>query len=239
MKNLILTLLFLVLTTTSIEARVYLVSVGIADYPRTANDLNLCARDAMTIKNLYDKNSANSSILLTNEQATLQNVTVAMNKVYSLAGKNDIVVFFFSGHGTPGNFVCYDGMLKYETIRTAMARSMSKHRMIFADACFSGKMRNTKKRTHSASIYSNLELMLFLSSRSGEKSIEKGNMSNGIFTAYLERGLRGGADSNHDRIITAKELFYFVSKRVQSESSGRQHPVMWGKFSDNMPVMSW
>lgn len=239
MKNLILTLLLLLSVTISTEAKVYLVSVGIADYPGTVNDLNLCAKDALTMKSLYDKNTANSAIVLTNNQATLSNVTAAMERVYSMAGQNDIVVFFFSGHGTPGNFVCYDGMLQYETIRKAMARSRSKHRMVFADACFSGKMRNTKKRTHSASNYSNLELMLFLSSRSGEKSIEKANMANGIFTAYLERGLRGGADSNRDRTITAKELFNFVSKGVQKESMNKQHPVMWGKFSNNMPVMSW
>ena len=46
-------------------------------------------------------------------------------------------------------------------------------------------------------------------------------------------------DTNGDKVITAKELFVFVSKNVATISKGRQHPVMWGSFSDNMPVMAW
>lgn len=221
------------------EAKVFLVSVGVADYPGTSSDLNFCAKDAQLMKSLYDKNAANVGIVLTNNQATIQSVQEAMNRVYSMAGPNDIVVFFFSGHGSPGTFLCYDGKLRYETIRQAMARSKSKHKVIFADACFSGKMRTTNKRAHSAAAYSNMDLMLFLSSRSGEKSIERRNMTNGLFTTYLERGLRGAADANRNRTITAKELFLYVSNGVKSTSGNIQHPVMWGKFSDNMPVMSW
>ena len=81
--------------------------------------------------------------------------------------------------------------------------------------------------------------MLFLSSRSDETSIERRDMQNGFFTTYLQKGLRGAADVNKDRIITARELFNYVQKNVVSISNDRQHPVMWGKFSDNMPVMKW
>ena len=64
-------------------------------------------------------------------------------------------------------------------------------------------------------------------------------MQNGYFTTYLQRGLRGGADANRDRIITAKELFNYVHAGVVKLSNNKQHPVMWGKFSDDMPVMIW
>ena len=81
--------------------------------------------------------------------------------------------------------------------------------------------------------------MLFLSSRSNETSIARRDMQNGFFTTYLQKGLRGGADVNRDRIITAKELFNYVHENVVKISKGKQHPVMWGKFSDNMPVRVW
>ena len=64
-------------------------------------------------------------------------------------------------------------------------------------------------------------------------------MQNGFFTTCLQRGLRGGADANRDKIITAKELFLFVSKGVKELSDDKQHPVMWGKFDDTMPVIAW
>jgi uncharacterized caspase-like protein len=66
-----------------------------------------------------------------------------------------------------------------------------------------------------------------------------GAITLGFFTYALQHGLRGGADKNRDRIITAKELFDYVSEKVKKNSGNRQHPVMWGKFSDDMPVMKW
>lgn len=56
---------------------------------------------------------------------------------------------------------------------------------------------------------------------------------------FLERGLRGGADTNKDRVITAKEIYNFVHQGVVEASRNRQHPVMWGKFDGNMPVIKW
>jgi uncharacterized caspase-like protein len=64
-------------------------------------------------------------------------------------------------------------------------------------------------------------------------------MTNGFFTTYLLRGLRGGADADRNRKITAKELFYFVSQGVKERSKDKQHPVMWGKFNDGYVLMDW
>lgn len=216
-------------------ADVYLVSVGIADYPGNRNDLSLPAKDATTMANLYRRNNNAHTKLLTNAQATVENIRQAMERMYAQAGQNDIVVFFFSGHGTQGAFCAYDKLLDYDTIRKAMARSKSRNKMIFADACFSGKMRTNGR--HTAHRKSNV--MLFLSSRSNETSIESPSMRNGFFTVCLERSLRGGADADRNRVITAKELFDAVSAGVVKLSDGKQHPVMWGNFSDTMPVMVW
>ena len=110
--------------------------------------------------------------------------------------------------------------------------------MILSDAFFSGKMRQGRKNTAEQS-FNNYNIMLFLSSRGNETSIERRDMKNGFFTSCLQKGLRGGADVNKDRAITAKELFNYVSRHVKLLSSDKQHPVMWGKFSDNMIVMKW
>jgi uncharacterized caspase-like protein len=64
-------------------------------------------------------------------------------------------------------------------------------------------------------------------------------MSNGVFTTYLLGGLRGKADVDSNRKITAKELFNYVSKNVSDKTNGKQHPVMWGRFRDDMVVMEW
>ena len=80
--------------------------------------------------------------------------------------------------------------------------------------------------------------MLFLSSRTNELSQET-RFQNSLFTIYLERGLRGGADVNKDRHITAREIYDFVHQGVIEASGGKQHPVMWGKFDNNMIIIKW
>ena len=239
--KLILTLtVFLLGFCSMASAKVYLVSVGISDYPGTDSDLTLPANDAKTITWLYSKNTNVTYKQLLNQQATTANILKALQETFKRATANDIVVFFFSGHGYPGGFASYDGTLSYAQVRKAMAKNKCKNKMIFADACFSGKIR-TPGRSSSSAIAAarKANVMLFLSSRSNETSIERRDMQNGYFTTYLQRGLRGGADANRDRIITAKELFNYVHAGVVKLSDNKQHPVMWGKFSDNMPVMVW
>ncbi|MCD7721736.1 MAG: caspase family protein [Prevotellaceae bacterium] len=221
------------------SAKVYLVSAGIADYPGTANDLRLPAQDAKLVTWLYTKNNSTVYCQLLNSQATQSNILNAISSTFAKAGADDIVVFFFSGHGYPGGFVAYDGKMDYETVRKAMRGTKSKHKIMLADACYAGKISTTSSSNSSETNAQKADVMLFLSSRSTETSIEKGTMNNGIFTTCLVKGLRGGADTNRDRTITAKELFNYVHEKVVKYSGGKQHPVMWGKFSDNMPVMKW
>ena len=224
--------------TVSANAKTYLVAVGVSDYPGNNRDLRLPANDAATVRYVYSKNSNAESVLLTNSDATKSTVLSKLRSTFAKATENDIIVFFFSGHGTKGAFCAYDAQIPYSEIRQAMASSKAKNKMIFADACFSGKMRQGRKNTAEQS-FNNYNIMLFLSSRGNETSIERRDMKNGFFTSCLQKGLRGGADVNKDRAITAKELFNYVSRHVKLLSSDKQHPVMWGKFSDNMIVMKW
>ena len=224
--------------TVSADAKTYLVAVGVSDYPGNNKDLRLPANDAATVRYVYSKNSNAESVLLTNSDATKSAVLSKLRSTFAKATENDIIVFFFSGHGSKGSFCAYDAQIPYSEIRKAMASSKAKNKMIFADACFSGKMRQGRKDTAEQS-FNNYNIMLFLSSRGNETSIERRDMKNGFFTSCLQKGLRGGADANKDRTITAKELFNYVSTNVKTLSSDKQHPVLWGKFSDNMTVMKW
>ena len=236
-KVIICTFILFSLAVTA-NAKTYLVAVGVSDYPGTDKDLRLPANDAATVQYIYSKNSNAESVLLTNSNATKSAVLSKLRSTFAKASENDIIVFFFSGHGSKGAFCAYDAQIPYSEIRQAMASSKAKNKMIFADACFSGKMRQGRKNTAEQS-FNNYNIMLFLSSRGNETSIERRDMKNGLFTSCLQKGLRGGADANKDRTITARELFNYVSTNVKTLSSDKQHPVMWGKFSDNMTVMKW
>ena len=228
-------LLALVVFSIPVQAKVYLVSVGIADYPGKENDLRISDNDAKTIAKVFQATKDASVNVLTNEDATQSALLSTMHTAFADAESDDAVVLYFSGHGTPGALVCYDGLLTYQHIFKMLKGCKATRKIIIADACYAGKMRTTQQQTNS---YNSQNVMLFLSSRTNETSMET-KFQNSMFTIFLERGLRGGADVNKDRRITARELYDFVHKGVIEASDNKQHPVMWGKFDNNMTVIKW
>ena len=218
-----------------LQAKVYLVSVGIADYPGKENDLRISDNDAKTIAKVFQATKDASVNVLVNEAATQSALLSTMHTTFEDADYNDAVILYFSGHGTPGALVCHDGLLTYQHIFKMLKGCKATRKIIIADACYAGKMRTTRQQTDS---YNNQNVMLFLSSRTNETSQET-QYKNSLFTIFLERGLRGGADKDKNRQITARELYDFVHKGVIEASGNKQHPVMWGHFSDDMPVIVW
>lgn len=236
MMRLIKVLLFgLFVYAVPVQAKVYLVSVGIADYPDTKNDLRISDNDAKTIAKVFNATKDASVSVLVNKDATQSALLSAMHTLFEDAGNDDAVILYFSGHGTPGAIVCHDGLLTYQHIFKMLKGCKATRKIIIADACYAGKMRTNNQQSAS---YNSQNVMLFLSSRTNETSQET-RYQNSLFTIFLDRGLRGGADVNKDRRITARELYDFVHKGVINASNNKQHPVMWGKFNDDMTVIKW
>lgn len=222
--------------------QMYVVVAGIADY-KNINDLTLPVKDAKAITSLFEYHTKHV-ILLTGKYATKAKLISTLRSQFRHAKENDMVVFAFSGHGYPGGICPYDmtsnenSGLSYKEIQQLFKETKAKKKIIYADACFSGGLRENTPSSHKPELDKE-QVLLFLSSRSGETSIESPFMANGYFTSFLIRGLRGGADSNKDKKVTARELFEFVSTGVKEKSKNQQHPVMWGKFDDNMILMDW
>ena len=234
MKRLLL-IVWLILCAIHIQARIYLVCAGIADYPGTENDLRISDNDAMAIAKVFAVAKHASVSILVNSEATQSALLSSMHSAFVNAKSDDAVILFFSGHGTPGALVCYDGLLTYQHIFRMLKGCRASRKIIIADACYAGKMRTAREQIAD---YNSQSVMLFLSSRTKETSLET-PYKNSLFTIYLERGLRGGADKNKDRNITARELFDFVHQGVTEASGNKQHPVMWGKFDNNMTIINW
>ena len=230
-----LLIVWLMLCSFQLQAKVYMVCVGIADYPGTKNDLRISDNDAKTIAKVFSVTKDASVQVLINEEATQSALLSSMHTSFADAQSDDAVILYFSGHGTPGSLVCYDGQLTYQHIFKMLKGCKANRKIIIADACFSGKMRTGGQQT---SNYNSQNVMLFLSSRTTEYSSET-DYKNSLFTIFLERGLRGGADTNRDRHITAREIYNFVHQGVIKASGNKQHPVMWGKFDNNMTVIKW
>ena len=218
------------------QAKTYIVCVGVSDYPGTNMDLRVSAGDSRTIYKIFLRNGNSEAVCVSDSLASFKRVSELIDSTFSKAKTEDVVIFYFSGHGFPGGLFFFDTHVYYEDIFNLLKKSKARNKVIFADACYSGKMRKEDSKKDQS--LSDTNVMFFLSSRSQERSSET-IFNNSLFTLYLERALRGGADYNRDRIITARELFDFVHQGVTKESMGFQHPVMWGKFNAKMPIIKW
>lgn len=223
-----------------LKAETYVVSVGIANY-QSISDLRLAENDAKVMAKMY-KTRTKNVITITGRYATRANILKAMTDQFGRAKRGDMVVLFFSGHGYEKGFCPYDmgagdrNALTYNDIYAVFRKSKATRKIVIADACMSGGLR---KESHSSNHTNSSDVVMFLSSRTKELSIESPRMQNGYFTTYLERGMRGGADTNKDKLVTTKEIYVFVSNGVKKISKDHQHPVMWGNFDDNLVMVDW
>lgn len=124
---------------TVLPARTYIVSVGIADYPGTQNDLRVSANDAKTIAGIFNKNGKAEVDCFVNSDVTIQKVCSAMRQTFAKATSSDAIIFYFSGHGIPGGLVCYDGFLDYSSILKIMKQSKAQQKMILWMLALQGK----------------------------------------------------------------------------------------------------
>lgn len=219
---------------------IYAMVVGVSQYSNPQNNLSYSHKDAAQVyKLLQSRTTSDKAKMLLDNYATRANILTSCNDLFTKSQKDDILIFYFSGHGSYGGMVSHDAMVSFDDLKTIFKSSKAKHKIIIVDACHSGDMRTPSANSSKTPISPKDKVCLFLSSRTYQYSFESSQMANGYFTYYLLAGLRGGADANKDKIVTAKELYDFVTPWVKSKSENKQIPVMWGKFDNNMAIMNW
>jgi uncharacterized caspase-like protein len=236
----LLLFLFATISVSDVQAKIYAVCAGVSQYEESEYNLTYCHQDAVEMYEMLKLQApADQLRLLTDRQATAGSIATTAKMLFSQAKAEDIVIFFFSGHGNDGCFMAYDKPLYFKTLQSVFKQTKAKRKIIFADACMVGSLRTPGGRAAGNRVSVGDNVLLFLSSRSNQSSIESTSLKNGLFTYFLLSGLKGAADSNNDRVITARELFNFVNPRVTQRSEGSQIPVMWGKFRENMIILTW
>ncbi|MBL7816269.1 MAG: caspase family protein [Saprospiraceae bacterium] len=205
---------------------------------------------------LDDKHSQ----VLVNDQATKQGILDSMRQMFMQAAPNDLVAFFYSGHGLKGAFLPtdYDGnnvRLFHTEVNDLLSACPAKYKLVIADACNSGSYLAVKSPTKSifeSSSQRDVQDAFFrelnrasagtayiLSSQADEESLEVSTLHQSIFSYFVLRGMKGEANTNDDEVITIKELFDYVYQKVTTyaKSLGKiQTPVLKGNFDPNMPV---
>ncbi len=224
--------------------KTYVVSVGIGNYkyPEVAPPLPCSVGDARAMSRFFYNYNGSSVFMLLNENATRNHILRVLKSEFSKSTPNDEIIFVYSGHGVQGGLTSYEtkdasSLITYNEIQNIMKSAKARRKVIIAMACYSGGLtlrdnnRTQRRNTQKTSV------MLYTSSRANESSWESADMTNSYFISRVLEAFRGAADKNGDKKVTARELFNYVNPRVISDTYGKQHPQMWGKFDDSMVVV--
>ena len=165
MKRVFLILMYvvaLVLCALNVGAynKTYAVIVAVADYKYATamnGDLKYTVNDASKFYNFL-KSAAGGSVpsanivYLTNSSATRSNIITKTKTLFANAKTDDRVIFYFSGHGDRACFLPYDtdsygnNLLWFDEVQVLFRCAKCNNKLLIADACFSGSMKNLIKR---------------------------------------------------------------------------------------------
>ncbi|MCC5945899.1 MAG: caspase family protein [Bernardetiaceae bacterium] len=231
----------LLLSTTSSMARIFVLSVGIADYRSEGMNLRYSDDDAYRIY-AYFKSCEGGGVpdanikILVDEAAAKSNILQTMRSLFSQAKADDIVIFYFSGHGldgglVPGDYHLRKALLSYEEIKAVFRDCTARTKICMIDACYAGSLsHNSSTPSPHADLVENTAVILLMSSMPYEVSQENVNIRQGVFTYYLIKGMKGSADIDKNGSITIAELYRYIRANTLNFTKERQTPMIYGKF---------
>jgi hypothetical protein len=209
---------------------VYGVFVGISDYGGRANNLSYTADDARRVSRAMTQGAGmrpENGIILTDAQATADNVRQAIRQMGSRVGPDDVFIFFYSGHGNrvarAGGYQQSDPDAMDETIElydagisddemNQLLESVKGHiSLIVLDSCFSGGF--------SKDIITVPGRMGLFSSEEDVTSAVAAKFRAGGFLAQFMADAVGEkyADADEDGLISALELSQYLHERYRAD----------------------
>jgi Caspase domain len=238
------------------EVEVFALIIGVEDYILEGADLHFSADDAVDIKAFLlsgkmGKATEENIVVLTNSDATKANILKNANSLFKKAGPEDIILFYFSGHGDRGFLLPHDvergnpnSVVTFAEVKAAFRGSKSKKKILVADACHSGSVRLPEQTANADAIEDEggkkSQVAVFMSSNKSQTSCETSKLKQGVFTYFFLNGLNGAADKDTNKKVTISELFYYVRDNVyvfsRDNCSDPQTPMLYGQFDKQLIV---
>jgi hypothetical protein len=222
------------------------VVVGVNQYDDNDHygELHVCVKDAEAICNQlvtggYKQERVRILTDTTSELPTRDNVLVALNAVAKATDPDDILVFFYSGHGDEDAGESYlvgrsgkrlaleDTAIKVSRIKQVMEQAPAKAKVIIVDACHSGANIEGKGPKHMTEeficrVFEQAEgLVILASCKQGQVSYEWQTNERSVFTYYLLEALQGQADLDAKGFVTVQDANRHVSNGVKLWASQR------------------
>lgn len=215
----------------SSSTRVWTLSIGISDYPGGGNDLPECANDAVKIAEALRNQGLTTperEILLTDAQATRANITNALQRIAREARPDDVLVFFYSGHGGQSDrpsqdreeldgideyIFVYDGQILDDEMGRLVSGIHARTTLFALDSCFSGGFaKDVVTRPGIVGMFSSEEDVT--------SGVAMQFQAGGYLSHFLRMGIQGEADDDpRDGALTVGELTHYVWQQYGRQAS--------------------
>ena len=219
--------------------KTYIVCVCVADNRDHVETRPTLIYDIRGIADFYHGYNNSEVFMLLDANATRSHILRILKQQFAKSTSADEIIFAYSGHGFDGGVSTYNNheVLYCSEVQQIMSSAKARRKIMYVNSCHSGSFSVEQINDRRSRYNKNSNVLLFLSSRSNEYSWSWMESRGSYFYYHLLDALRGNADDNSDKKITARELFNYVASHVASTSGNQQHPVMWGKFPDDMVIV--
>lgn len=220
--------------TSQAYGRRIAVCIGINSYP-SYPALSCSVNDAIEISQVFNNYGFDKVLLLTDEEARHEDIMGALEEVSEEIAEDDLLVFFYAGHGWTGTdangtqmgyLVPYetrkgqeasDG-LSMQTLREAVEAMPNCHSLFIMDSCYSGF--GISVATRSTSWSSSRSIQMLTAGGALDRAFEADG--HGLFTRYILNYFHRSGKS--DSAVSALKLAAFVRNGVRKETAGWQTP---------------
>jgi formylglycine-generating enzyme required for sulfatase activity len=227
--------------------------IGVSEYgagiPPLLSALNDVEAMERVLQNPNLGNFAQVERLLNPDSVAMR---IAIQKLFKNAGKEDLLLFFFSGHGITND----DNHLYLATrntakddfeatavdanfIQTQSKSCYSKRQVLILDACYSGAFASGW-HTKSIGVDIKKELgaegrVVLTSSGATQTSFAQEGATLSLYTQYLVEGIEtGAADTDNDGNIHVQELHTYAKSKVQAVKPNMTPDIILDKEGYNI-----
>jgi hypothetical protein len=217
------------------------VVVGINQYVDVDyyNELKLCVRDADAVRKQllacgFEESRISTLTDQSGEPPTRPNILKALRLIALATGPEDVLLFYYSGHGDEENGESYlvgsegqklilgDTAVPLSRVVQIMNEAPARGKIIVLDACHSGLGTKAKgSEPFSAEFIHNVfqqakGLTILASCQQGQVSYEWPEKGLSAFTHFFLEALQGRADFENKGFITVQDVYRYVLNGVKT-----------------------
>ncbi len=147
------------------------------------------------------------------------------------SGIRSKIIFYYSGHADTEGLLINNEKISYSLIKQFLKNPDFTISIGILDSCYSGNIIALKGGVARKDFGIHIQnsnavkgMAILASSSANQKAQEWDTLKSSLFTHYVVTGLKGAADTNHDKVVSVQELYTFTQSQVLDKTASTFAP---------------